>query len=50
MGKPGLDAMEGKRLVEQGMALRAGDLDVLMVRGYGYAEELGGPMYAAAKE
>lgn len=50
LGKPGLDAMDGKRLVAQGMALRAGDLDVLMVRGYGYPEELGGPMHAAAKE
>ena len=47
LGKAGLDAMEGRRLIEKGMALRAGDLDVLMVRGYGYPEELGGPMYAA---
>ena len=47
LGKAGLDAMEGRRLIDKGMALRAGDLDVLMVRGYGYPEELGGPMYAA---
>lgn len=47
LGKAGLDASEGKNLIEQGMALRTGDLDVLMVRGYGYPEELGGPMHAA---
>ena len=47
LGKSGLDAGEGMHLIEKGMALRAGDLDVLMVRGYGYPEELGGPMHAA---
>ena len=47
LGKAGLDAIEGKNLIERGIALRPGDLDILMVRGYGYPEELGGPMHAA---
>jgi len=45
LGREDLDASTGERLVKEGKTLRASDLDVLMVRGYGYPEELGGPMF-----
>jgi len=38
---------EGARLLEQGIALRAGDIDVVYVTGYGFPAEHGGPMYLA---
>ena len=38
---------EGARLLEQGIALRAGDIDVVYVTGYGFPVEHGGPMYLA---
>jgi 3-hydroxyacyl-CoA dehydrogenase len=38
---------EGARLLEQGIALRAGDIDVVYVTGYGFPIEHGGPMYLA---
>lgn len=36
---------EGARIVEEGIAARAGDLDVVWVHGYGFPAGLGGPMY-----
>jgi 3-hydroxyacyl-CoA dehydrogenase len=46
LGRRDMDASVGARLVAEGRTLRASDLDVLMVRGYGYPEETGGPMHA----
>ena len=39
-------ANEGARILEDGVALRAADIDVVMVNGYGFPRHLGGPMYA----
>ncbi len=38
---------EGARIVEEGIALRAGDVDVVYVNGYGFPAWRGGPMYWA---
>ncbi|MBB5402349.1 3-hydroxyacyl-CoA dehydrogenase [Paraburkholderia youngii] len=38
---------EGAKLLEQGIALRASDVDVVYVTGYGFPAKLGGPMYYA---
>ncbi|MEM5451726.1 3-hydroxyacyl-CoA dehydrogenase NAD-binding domain-containing protein [Paraburkholderia guartelaensis] len=38
---------EGARLLEQGIALRASDIDVVYVTGYGFPAHRGGPMYYA---
>ncbi|MBC8740888.1 3-hydroxyacyl-CoA dehydrogenase [Paraburkholderia sp. UCT31] len=38
---------EGAKLLEQGIALRASDIDVVYVTGYGFPVRLGGPMYYA---
>ncbi|HUG25959.1 3-hydroxyacyl-CoA dehydrogenase [Piscinibacter sp.] len=38
---------EGAKLLEQGIALRAGDIDVVYVTGYGFPADRGGPMYLA---
>ena len=38
---------EGAKLLEQGIALRAGDIDVVYVTGYGFPAEQAGPMYLA---
>jgi len=46
IGKTDLDAATGTRYLAEGRVLRESDIDVLMVRGYGYPEELGGPMHA----
>lgn len=45
VGKPDMGAEEAHRIVEEKRVLRASDLDVLLVRGFGYPEELGGPMH-----
>ena len=37
-------ANEGARLVEEGVALRPSDVDVVMMNGYGFPRFLGGPM------
>lgn len=37
---------EGCRLLGDGVALRAGDIDVVMVNGYGFPRWRGGPMHA----
>jgi 3-hydroxyacyl-CoA dehydrogenase len=38
---------EGARLLEEGIAQRAGDIDVVYVNGYGFPAWRGGPMYWA---
>ncbi|MCW6510005.1 3-hydroxyacyl-CoA dehydrogenase NAD-binding domain-containing protein [Lichenifustis flavocetrariae] len=38
---------EGAWILEDGVALRAGDIDVVMVNGYGFPRWRGGPMHAA---
>ncbi|MCC8402344.1 3-hydroxyacyl-CoA dehydrogenase [Paraburkholderia sp. MMS20-SJTN17] len=38
---------EGAKLLEQGIALRASDIDVVYVTGYGFPARRGGPMYYA---
>jgi 3-hydroxyacyl-CoA dehydrogenase len=38
---------EGAKILEEGIALRAGDIDVAYCHGYGFPKHLGGPMYWA---
>jgi len=38
---------EGARILEEGIALRASDIDVVMVNGYGFPRWRGGPMFLA---
>ena len=38
---------EGARIVEEGIARRAGDIDLVYVNGYGFPAWRGGPMYWA---
>jgi 3-hydroxyacyl-CoA dehydrogenase len=38
---------EGARILEEGIALRAGDIDVVYVYGYGFPPHRGGPMWYA---
>jgi 3-hydroxyacyl-CoA dehydrogenase len=38
---------EGALLLEEGVALRAGDIDVIWIHGYGFPRHLGGPMHWA---
>src|SRR5207247_6701407 len=38
---------EGARILEEGIALRAGDIDVIYVYGYGFPAYRGGPMWYA---
>lgn len=40
---------EGARIVEEGVALRTGDIDTVYVNGYGFPAWRGGPMYWAAQ-
>jgi len=40
----------GERLLEEGVALRPGDIDIVYVYGYGFPPHLGGPMWNARKE
>lgn len=40
-------ANEGARLLSQGAALRASDIDVIMVAGFGFPRHMGGPMHLA---
>jgi 3-hydroxyacyl-CoA dehydrogenase len=41
----GAMAAEGRALIERGVALRASDVDLVMINGYGYPAWRGGPMY-----
>jgi 3-hydroxyacyl-CoA dehydrogenase len=38
---------EGALLLEEGVAARAGDIDVIWIHGYGFPRHLGGPMHWA---
>lgn len=38
---------EGARILEEGIALRASDIDVVWTSGYGFPKERGGPMFYA---
>ncbi|HEV7511627.1 MAG TPA: hypothetical protein VGO27_08000 [Candidatus Acidoferrum sp.] len=38
---------EGARILEEGYALRASDIDVLYLNGYGFPAHRGGPMWYA---
>lgn len=40
-------ANEGARVVEEGFAIRASDVDVVYVNGFGYPRHRGGPMFYA---
>ncbi len=40
---------EGARVLEEGIALRASDIDVVFVNGYGFPAYKGGPMFWAEK-
>jgi 3-hydroxyacyl-CoA dehydrogenase len=41
---------EGRRILEEGIAARASDIDVIWVHGYGWPVWRGGPMYYAENE
>jgi len=43
-------AMEGKTILDEGLATGAGDLDVIWVNGYGFPRWRGGPMFYAAEK
>ena len=38
---------EGALLLEEGVATRSGDIDVIWIHGYGFPRHLGGPMHWA---
>ncbi|TWS21722.1 hypothetical protein FK268_23115 [Tsukamurella sputi] len=38
---------EGARILDEGIAQRSSDIDVVYVSGYGFPRHLGGPMYYA---
>ena len=43
-------ANEGLKIVGEGIALRASDIDVAYVNGYGFPRHQGGPMYWAEQQ
>ncbi len=42
-------ATEGRRLIEEGIAARESDIDLVMISGYGFPAHKGGPMFASAQ-
>ncbi|CCF21710.1 Peroxisomal bifunctional enzyme [Includes: Enoyl-CoA hydratase/3,2-trans-enoyl-CoA isomerase; 3-hydroxyacyl-CoA dehydrogenase] [Pseudorhizobium banfieldiae] len=42
-------AAEGRKLLEDGIAARESDIDLVMINGYGFPAHKGGPMFAAAQ-
>ena len=40
-------AAEGKKIVAEGIAERASDIDLVMINGYGFPAYRGGPMFSA---
>ncbi|MEO5325614.1 3-hydroxyacyl-CoA dehydrogenase NAD-binding domain-containing protein [Mesorhizobium sp. CC13] len=40
-------AEEGKALLDEGIAARSSDIDLVMINGYGFPAHKGGPMFAA---
>lgn len=41
---------EGVRILEEGIALRASDVDLVWINGYGWPRHLGGPMFFADEQ
>jgi len=41
---------EGARIIEEGVALRASDVDLVWINGYGWPRHLGGPMFYADEQ
>ena len=41
---------EGARLLEQGIAIRPCDIDIVYINGYGFPEVTGGPMFWADQQ
>jgi enoyl-CoA hydratase/carnithine racemase len=46
LGAPDLSPADARAIVDQRRVVRPSDLDLLMVRGYGYPAHLGGPLYS----
>ncbi|CAN7528683.1 3-hydroxyacyl-CoA dehydrogenase NAD-binding domain-containing protein [Phenylobacterium sp. LjRoot225] len=42
-----LEVNEGAKVLEEGIAMRASDIDVALINGYGWPVDRGGPMYYA---
>lgn len=42
-------ADEGQRLLDAGVALRASDIDLVLINGYGFPAHTGGPMHIASR-
>ena len=40
-------AAEGQQILDEGIAARSGDIDVVYINGYGFPRHKGGPMFAA---
>ena len=40
---------EGDALLSRGIAARASDIDLVMINGYGFPSNKGGPMFAAGR-
>ena len=40
---------EGRKLLDEGIAARESDIDLVMINGYGFPAHKGGPMFAAAQ-
>jgi 3-hydroxyacyl-CoA dehydrogenase len=40
-------AAEGRAILAEGIALRASDIDLVLINGYGYPAWRGGPMFEA---
>ena len=38
---------EGRHILDEGIALRASDIDLVLINGYGYPSWRGGPMFQA---
>jgi 3-hydroxyacyl-CoA dehydrogenase len=43
----GVMAEEGEAILKEGIAARAGDIDVVLLNGYGFPRHRGGPMFQA---
>ncbi len=43
----GVMASEGRKILAEGVAARASDIDLVMINGYGFPAYKGGPMFAA---
>ena len=43
-------AAEGDKLLANKIVLRASDIDLVMINGYGFPAHKGGPMFAAGRD